>query len=284
MIIFILTLTVVPAYALKTVKVKAEYVYYAPENISVEAAKRIALERAQLQAIADEFGTLVSQNTSMTMQSGKINFASIGGTEVKGEWIETTREPEYDILYEDGKLIVGVSLEGKIREYATEMINLKCMTLKNGTEEKNASTDFNSGDDLYLLFQSPKQGYLLIYLIDETEKTAYQMLPYSTSTDDAWIIRNDLPHILFSIEKAPEAQKMYVDEYVLTSKSELSYNDLYILFSTAPITRTVASKTGEKANLPKQLSVADFRKWLSKNRASNEKLNVVTIPLTIHGR
>ena len=48
-----------PVMAQKTKTVEGEYTYYAPENVTPEQAKRIALERAKTQAIADEFGTIV---------------------------------------------------------------------------------------------------------------------------------------------------------------------------------------------------------------------------------
>ena len=88
-------------FAQKTEKVTATYTYYAPENVTLEEAKRTALDRAKLTAIADAFGTLVTQSNStvMTNQNGKTDsrFFSLGGSEVKGEWIETTKDPIYNI-------------------------------------------------------------------------------------------------------------------------------------------------------------------------------------------
>lgn len=42
-------------------KVEGEYTYIVPENVDLEKAKHIALERLKIQLIADEFGTTVSQ-------------------------------------------------------------------------------------------------------------------------------------------------------------------------------------------------------------------------------
>lgn len=60
-------------FAQRVEKVTAEYVYHAPENISLEEAKYIALERAKIQAIADTFGTIVSQSnfTTIANRNGK---------------------------------------------------------------------------------------------------------------------------------------------------------------------------------------------------------------------
>ena len=63
-IIVCLCLLCVRTFAQRTEKVRSEYIYHAPENLSLEEAKRIALERAKIQAIADEFGTIVSQSNT----------------------------------------------------------------------------------------------------------------------------------------------------------------------------------------------------------------------------
>ena len=53
MIIYLLLASNV--YAQRVEKVRAEYIYHAPENISLEEAKQITLERAKIQAIAECF-------------------------------------------------------------------------------------------------------------------------------------------------------------------------------------------------------------------------------------
>lgn len=70
MILCILPLTF---YAQKTKKVCGEYIYYVPTNQSLEQAKAIALDRAKIKALADEFGTIVSQTNStvITNENGK---------------------------------------------------------------------------------------------------------------------------------------------------------------------------------------------------------------------
>ena len=48
--------------AQSTKKVSGAYTYHAPENISLEEAKHIAVNRAKIAAISDAFGTLITQN------------------------------------------------------------------------------------------------------------------------------------------------------------------------------------------------------------------------------
>ena len=91
----------VPVRGQKIKSVEGEFVYYAPENVSVVEAKRFALEQEQLKAIAEEFGTIVSQ-TNLTRIEGNneqssTRFSSFGSSDVKGEWIETKGKPEFDL-------------------------------------------------------------------------------------------------------------------------------------------------------------------------------------------
>ena len=132
--IFILSTT---AFAQKVKNVCGEYTFYAPENVSLSEAKRIALERAKLQALADEFGTVISQvNTSVVKDdNGKADshFFSLSGTEVKGEWIEDKGEPKYtyDTDKENGTLVVTCSICGKAREIISAQIEFMAKVLRN---------------------------------------------------------------------------------------------------------------------------------------------------------
>lgn len=67
--VFVAFLSVaVLCHAQRTATVSAEYTYYAPDNLTLEQAKQKAVQRAMLEAIAAEFGTLVQQmsTTSVT--------------------------------------------------------------------------------------------------------------------------------------------------------------------------------------------------------------------------
>lgn len=175
-------LSMFTANAQQTKSVTGTYTYYAPENITLEEAKHIAVNRAKVSAIADAFGTLVTQNnaTVISNTNGKSDnrFLSLGGSEVKGEWIETTNEPKFDIKYEQGQLIVSVVLKGVIREFPKNNLAFSFMILRNGTTEKYESDDFKNGDDMYLRFSSPTNGYLVGYMYDETSDMAVCILPY----------------------------------------------------------------------------------------------------------
>lgn len=256
------------SFAQKVQKVTATYTYYAPENVTLEEAKHTALDRAKISAIADAFGTLVTQSNSMviTNQNGESDnrFFSLGGSEVKGEWIETTKEPVYNIKYENGMLVVIVEVTGHIQEVVSAGIDFMAKILRNGTEEKFESSEFRNGDDMYLYFKSPVDGYLAVYLLDETTQEVYCLLPYKASGEGAYRIEHDKPYIFFSA-KNEQNNPSIVDEYTMTCARDVEFNDIYIVFSPNPFTKANVNKTNNEI-LPRQLSHAEFQKWLAKNR------------------
>ena len=249
-----------PALAQRTEKVRAEYIYHAPENISLEEAKRIALERAKIQAIADEFGTIVSQsNTTMVSNrngESSTDFFSLGGSEVKGEWIETIGEPSYDINYEQGMLVVKAIVSGRIREIVSAQIDIKAEVLCNGTDLKFARTDFKNGDDLYLYFQSPVDGYLAVYLLDEVSQMVYCLLPYKSSSEAVTPIEHDKPYIFFSAKHAGDKGHL-VDEYTMTCNRSVERNTIYVVFSPNEFAKANSNNVEEL--LPQELSFEEFQ-------------------------
>ena len=251
------------SFAQKVQKVTAMYTYYAPENVTLEEAKHTALDRAKISAIADAFGTLVTQNNStvITNQNGESDnrFFSLGGSEVKGEWIETTKEPVYSIRYEGGMFVVSVEVTGRIRELLDVGLDLTVKILRNGVESKYESTDFRNGDDLYLMFKSPIDGYLLAYMYDETSNQVVRILPYIQSTQGNVSVRADKEYVFF---KKHKNDRHKVDEYTMTASEPVEFNTLYVIFSSKEITKTFDKSDEDKDGI-RVLDFADFNKWLS---------------------
>lgn len=280
--ILLMLLNLLSISAQKIEKVHGECTYHVPDNISLEEGKRTALERAKIQAIADAFGTLVSQNNSSIVknENGKssVDFLSIGGSDVKGEWIETIGEPMFDIFYESNMLTIKVSIDGKAREIKNAAIDFEVKLLRNGTEEKYESNEFRNGDDLYLYFKSPINGYLAVYLLDENMQQVFCLLPYKSSGEPAYKIIHDKPYVFFSCQKA-EDNPSEVDEYTMTCEHSMEQNTICIVFSPNMFAKAFAEDGN--AGLPRQLSLKEFQKWLGKCKANDtsiqEKKKVITI-------
>lgn len=277
-------LVAIPAavFSQKLKTVEGDYTYYAPENVTLEQAKRIALDRAMIQALADEFGTIVTQQNATRVENhngrSDIDFLSIGGSEVRGEWIETIGEPIYNIRYEGNMLVVVCKVKGKAREITSAGIDFQVHVLRNGTDDKFESDQFRSGDELYLSFQSPIAGYLAVYLVDDNGQ-AYCLLPYRNQTDGVYLIKANERYVFFNIKEAPQQERPYVDEYMMTCEQESEHNQIYVIFSPNQFVKASDNDTDDR--LPRELNNTDFQRWLAKCRKRDEEMNLQMIPITI---
>lgn len=266
--------------AQKAEKVCGEYTYYSSLDKSPEEAKRIALERAKIEALAEKFGTTVSQNnfTNVKNENGNssIDFHSIGGSEVKGEWLETIGEPDFQVNIEQNQLVVKVSVCGKAREVVRAEVEFSASLLRNGMEDRFKSEEFRDGDDIYLSFVSPANGFLAVYLVDNEQKV-YCLLPYRQSSGSAVEVKHGHSYLFFSAKKADNPEE--VDEYVLTAEKEEEHNQFYIIFSPKSFTKAIDSAFDEA--LPRELTFSEFQRWLSKNRNKDKHMQVSIRNITI---
>lgn len=269
-------------FAQKIKTVDGEYTYVVPENINLDKAKHIALERLKIQLIEEEFGATVSQSNSTLVKNSNgesdVDFVSIGGSEVKGEWIETIGTPRYDIYYEKDMLVVSVKAKGRIREIISTAVDFKSLVLRNGIEDRFESDTFKSGDDLYISFQSPTNGYLVIYLVD-TEQRAFCLLPYQNMKEGSFNVEANKRYILFSAQNASSELKPNVDEYTMTCTHDQEINQLYVVFSTSPFVKAIDDKLEKE--LPRELSNEEFQKWLAKYRTRDTNMVVKKTTITI---
>ena len=262
-------------YAQKTKKVHGEYIYHAPENVSIEQARQTALSRAQIQALGDEFSTVVAQHNATLMNntngSTHTDFTSLSSSDVKGEWLETIGEPKYEISYEQGMLVVKCSVTGKARAIVAKQNNYVAKILCNGIEDRNEGENFKSGDDLYLAYQSATKGYLAVYLIDDN-KNAYCLLPYQSSKDGKVEVDANTRYVFFNQKTAqPLFNSSDVDEYTMTCDKASETNYIYIISSPNPFIKAIDNAV---EGLPRELKYDDFQKWLSKNRTADEDMQV----------
>lgn len=261
------------SYAQKVQSVTAPYTYYAPENVTLEEAKRTALDRAKIQAVADAFGTIVSQSNSTRIENrngeSTVDFLSIGGSDLRGEWLETIGEPQYEISYEQNMLVVTVSVKGRIREIVSAGIDIRARVLRNGTDDRFESSEFRSGDDLYLSFVSPVDGYLAVYLVD-AEQRAFCLLPYRSQGEGIYKVSANRRYLFFNIREAEPQERHYVDEYTMTCGQSQEQNQIYIVFSPQPFAKAADNAMAEL--LPRELDFEDFHKWLAKNRRHDKNM------------
>lgn len=259
----------------KTKKVSVDYIYYIPENVSGEEAREIAVQRAKAQSIADEFGTYVSQSSisHIEISNEDINndFLSIGGSELKGEWIETTSTPNFEYITDGGMLAIKVHIEGIIRNIENAKIPYDVKVLRNGIHDINESNIFMDGDDLYMTFKTPTSGFLTIYLID-SEKMAYCLLPYSHMEEGVFKVKPNHRYVFFHPDYSEGIGKDIVDEIVLESNSQKERNRILAIFSPNKFYKANDNLTDN--SLPRNLTYMEFQKWLSNVKKKDPELSV----------
>lgn len=262
-------------FAQKIVTVHGEDTYYAPSNISLDEAKHTVLERAKLKALEAEFGTLVSQSTSTVSQSnnGQTDFRmlTMGGSQVKGEWVETVGEPEYDIKFEQGMFVVSVKVTGKARELKKNNIDLQVKVLKNSTDLREESDQFTDGDTFYMYFRSPISGYLTIYMEDEANQMVSCLLPYLASNEGSVKVEANQDYIFFAPK---DSYDRITDQYILYSSHSVDYETIFVVFSPNQFYKANAQMS-QTPDVPLQLSHDEFMSWLMRNDTNDKDMNVV---------
>ena len=280
--ILILSFSLVCLSAPKTKKVQAEYIYNVDSNISPEEAKQIALQRAQAQAIADEFGSLVTQQSQVVIEtsdeSSTTDFLSIGGSELKGEWIETIGTPQYEFITNGNDIALRVRVNGVIRELEGSKVPFDVKILRNGISNANESDFFKNNDDLFMAFSSPSAGYIAVYLID-AEKQAYCLLPYQNQETGFFQVKANHRYIFFHQEYAEGIDKNDVDEIITETSLAKERNRILTVFSPNKFFKATDNQTN--SDLPRNLSYADFQKWLSNLKKHDAEVSIVEKSIVI---
>lgn len=278
----LLLLSVMTCYSQTVKKVNSKYTYLAPETQSLDQAKKIALERAKIQVIAEEFGAVVSQTnfTDVKNHNGasSVDFQSIGMSDLRGEWIETIGEPKYTISYSDGMQSVGVEVCGKIRSLSKSYADISVKLLRNEPDVRFESSEFHNKDGLFIRFVSPIDGFLTIYLLDN-EDNAFCLLPYARQSHGIFHVAANKEYMLFSKKVCPSVERNVVDEYVMTCGSTPEYNKIAVVFSDNHFVKS--NDSGVSDLMPRQLSSKEFHKWVSKSRSSDLNMQYIEIPFKI---
>lgn len=264
--------------------VTGEYTYYGDGTTSPADCKRNALEGARLDALAKEFGTIVTQDV---MQADRIDsngetnkFLSLSSTGVKGEWIADDGEPQYDVtLDNEGNMVVHCKVKGKAREISNESVDFEAYVLRNAPLRQAASTDFYNGDKLYMYFCPSEDGYVSVFLSLEGGKV-YQMLPYLNGNSGEAKVKKGYDYVFFDVTKA-EGDFGDIDPFVITCPDAIEFNKIYVVYSPSYFARPIM-KMGDQRLY--EMSEEDFTKWLVKTRRNDPRLNVKQMNLKIYPR
>lgn len=258
------------------------------DDVSPERAKATVLEQAQIEAVAQAFGTNLSMSNELvegTKDGHVFNDITIRTTsDVRGEWLETVGKPQwFSSRHGDALTEYTVTVKGRIREWnAPTAAGLDICLLRNGVDtlrNKVRDLTYYSRDNFYLYFRSPQSGYVTIYATKEVgdNKMAQRLLPYPRQKDGSYPVQADEDYYFFSPEMAKLDSRVVALQ--LDCHGEEDINKVYVIFSPTPFVRATDSKDS-KTNL-NQLSLPDFHKWLASRRRNDAGMQVKTFVITI---
>ena len=264
------------------VRVEATYEYVSNNpHETPEQAERTAIERAKQKALEDKFGVDVTAVTSTLIsnkdKSSQTNVFALSGTSVRGEWIETIKEPVIETTFVQGYWRVKVHVEGRARNYTTEKADIQYTFVKD-IQDLESPVTFRDGNDIYLRFSSPVSGHLCVYLIDEAQN-AFCLLPYMSQQTGSYAIEANKEYVFFSEKFERGAQ-----EYTLNCERSSEQNALYVIFSPNDFTKAADHQAGKNfrdEQLPRELSYEAFLKWLSRNQTKDPDMIVKTSVIPI---
>jgi hypothetical protein len=260
------------------------------QNMTKDEALQKVEQLAIIDAIINAFGQYVGQEANISVYSGKSKFNIIGTTKVKGEWIkELDKSFSEDSREEKGQYgtvntqWITCSIKGRIKE-ATPKANIETHALSYPNLASKTSL-YKSGDDFYLYFKSPINGYLSIYFDDG--KNIFKILPYNDMVGKSTVFVNaDKEYIFFSKTKENNYFNNNVDEIELFTPLTGEVNTLRILFSEDNYYKpglSASKKNEEGYTIPKSLSRKQFEEWLADNKTALEDFVDAQIHIEILG-
>ena len=257
------------------------YTFYAPMTITPAQAELAAIDRTKIDIIEKAFGTVVGVSNYTTVvnqgDNSQVSFLSLGESEVQGEWLETIGKPTIRHDFADNMQVITVTLTGRIREIKTAKTDIDAKILRNGITDKYESAQFKDGDDFYVSFETPVNGYVAIYLYDLSGVN--RLLPMKHSGHPAYFVSAGTKYVFFAdgISQLSDLEKKNLStihsDYGLTCNGESEVNRIYVVFSPNQFT-TPRDELPDVASAPATLSFEDFQHWLRRSRKRDKDMSI----------
>jgi len=281
-IVLIASLTLVPlmSFAQQMVTASGSYTYIVPKSESIEKAELTAIERAQIDAIESQFGRVVGVNNYTTIvnegEQSHVGFLSLGESEVNGEWIETIGKPDIQRTFANGQLVITANITGRIREVKAAKPTFNARILRNGVSDRLEDDEFKEGDDFYISFQAPADGFVAVYLYDLSG--VYRLLPLKLSNEPAFPVSGNKKYIFFAngvslfVDVENLHQNSIHSTYALTCNGDLEVNRLYIIYSPNRFTKANDTESNDSIT-PAYIDFEGFQKWFSRCKKRDRELS-----------
>jgi hypothetical protein len=285
-----------PALAQDLIKAEGFARILVEDHMSKEDAREKAREQAIINAIESAFGAYVEKDADVDIEDGEVRFRIIGHTLVRGDWLKTISEK----FEEENRKIRGrknrgeevwisCKITGKIRridrpETALEFTPLNC------PDPVCRTYDFMDGEPFYLSFRTPVDGYLSIFMTDESRRV-YRLLPYQKMPEEylnAVPVTADDSYLFFLNEEDYDYfsgfSYMMTDEIVMSTREKEEFLDLFVIFSTTDFKKPLLTREEEVERnfvVPKSLGLEKFEEWIADNRINDPAFLYKRVTLTI---
>ncbi|MDE5660948.1 MAG: hypothetical protein K2I28_08705 [Muribaculaceae bacterium] len=286
----------VSAMGADKVKVSGEAVYYAPESESPAEAKRKVIEMARINALEKAFGTVMSSQDMIMTSERESRAMSLGISDVNGEWLADRKDPVVTDERAGREYIYRAKVEGWARAIDADRIEIDSRLLINGCDKNRSmvrDNTFYSGDEMFLYFNSPVDGWLAVYLGDDDEALTMQcLLPYDGQNTGSYPVKANSEYVFFAKELAePEVAELAAG-LVMESRKAVDFNVLYVIFSPNEFSgtgsvenqsreHTTLTADGEVNLMPRETEFKRFQKWLGKKRIADRKMQVIKTVISI---
>jgi hypothetical protein len=146
---------------------------------------------------------------------------------------------------------------------------------------------------MYFHFNTPVDGYLSIYVIENDE--AFRLLPYQNMPfkyRNAVPVVADKDYVFFSPYREDEYFEDFsthlIDELIMLTEKDEEYLNLYLVFSTEEFTKPSLAMSendpSENYETPKSLLASTMTDWLESNRINNVNFYYKQMKLKIVNR
>ena len=149
----------------------------------------------------------------------------------------------------------------------------KARILRNGVSDTYESSTFKDGDDLFISFQAPIDGYVAVYLYEMSSVS--RLLPMRNSSHSAYHVSADTKYVFFAngvSRYADVATRSDIhSDYGMTCSGDREVNRVYIVFSPNSFT-TPGDDVQANMSTPASIGFDGFQKWLGQCRSRDREM------------
>jgi hypothetical protein len=302
-ILIIILLSQENAFAQKIRNASGMALFRLEEDMSKDDLKDKLRHHAIVNAIEREYGTYVTQESFVDVDNGNTQFRIFGKSSIRGEWLETTQEVFKEEMRKtkDGsrrrhELWMSLKVEGRVRELSQPDVQFNYFTTS--CRKKICETSFfENGEPMYFHFNTPVNGFLSIYVIEDDETSrdgsqAFRLLPYKNMPvkySNAVPVVADKDYVFFSPydedDYFSDFSKHLIDELIMLTEKDEEFVNLYMVFSTEEFIKPSLEKTENDPNAdyenPNHLQATTLTNWLENNRINNVNFYYKQVKLKI---